>query len=101
MSESNEGLVRMNENKRSGRDDVTLGCNGVQERHRKLCKQPVYNNVELIYLIQFGYSRCNRMKDIDNLKIEDEGRPPCWILAFAVYRLSYRNSNFEETHQIW
>ena len=54
MSESNQGLVRMKENRRSRRDDVTLGRNGVWARQRKWRKQPVikvYNNVELTYYI--------------------------------------------------
>ena len=54
MSASNRGLVRMKENRRSRRDDVTLWCNGVWVRQRKWRKQPVikvYNNVELIYYI--------------------------------------------------
>ena len=31
-----------------------------------------------------------------NLKIQGGGRPPGWILAFALYRLSYQNSNSDE-----
>ena len=34
MSDSNQDLVRMKENGRSRRDDVTLGCKGVCKRHR-------------------------------------------------------------------
>ena len=40
------------------------------------------------------------MEGLGNLKIQDEGRPPRWILAFAVYGLPYRNSNAEEKHII-
>ena len=36
------------------------------------------------------------MAVIDNLKIQDGGWQPCWILAFAVCSRNYRKSNFEE-----
>ena len=46
-----------------------------------------------IYVVKqnkFGYSSCNRMEVIDKLKIEDGGRPPCWIFNFATHSLSCR-----------
>ena len=36
------------------------------------------------------------MEIIDNLKIQDCGRPPWWFLAFALYSRNYRKSYFEE-----
>ena len=36
------------------------------------------------------------MKVIGNLKILDGEHPPCWILEFEVYSLSYEESNAEE-----
>ena len=45
---------------------------------------------------KFGDSSCNRIGFIDDLKIQDGGLSPCWILAFAVCRVNYRKLNSEE-----
>ena len=53
MSESNNGRVRMKENGPPRRDSVTLGCVWTALKLRKQPVINVYNNVELINLIQF------------------------------------------------
>lgn len=73
------------------------------EQMKKIrCKQHLLLRIKyLTKQIQFVDSSFNGMEDIDNLKIKNGNRPPCWISIFVcIAKKNVANEILKKTKQI-